>query len=264
MTDKRYRILLAGESWVSTATHIKGFDQFSTVTFHLGAEPLVEALKDSAFDLRYMPAHEAQRDFPQTPEAIAAYDAVILSDIGSNTLLLHPDTWIHGRRTPNRLRLLKAFVENGGGLLMVGGYYSFQGINGGARYHGTPVEDALPVDILPYDDRVEAPEGFTPAIKLRRAPHPRRPRGRLAVAARLQRGQAEARRGDHRHGVGGVRRTTAARRRKLRQGPHARLDLGHRPALATPGIRGLAGICAALATGARMARRRPLNRDGAA
>ena len=116
MTDKRYKVLLAGKSWVSTATHIKGFDQFSTVTFHLGAEPLVEALKDSAFDLRYMPAHEAQRDFPQTPEAIAAYDAVILSDIGSNTLLLHPDTWIHSRRTPNRLRSLKAYVENGGGL----------------------------------------------------------------------------------------------------------------------------------------------------
>ena len=45
-----------------------------------------------------MPAHEAQRDFPQTAEALAAYDAVILSDIGSNTLLLHPDTWIHSKR----------------------------------------------------------------------------------------------------------------------------------------------------------------------
>ena len=59
MADKRYNILLAGESWVTTATHIKGFDQFPTVTFHLGAEPLVEALKSSAFDLRYMPSHEA-------------------------------------------------------------------------------------------------------------------------------------------------------------------------------------------------------------
>jgi Putative glutamine amidotransferase len=39
MSDKRYKVLLAGESWVTTATHIKGFDQFSTVTFHLGAEP---------------------------------------------------------------------------------------------------------------------------------------------------------------------------------------------------------------------------------
>jgi uncharacterized membrane protein len=170
MMDKRYNILLAGESWVTTATHIKGFDQFPTVTFHLGAEPLVEALKGSAFDLRYMPSHEAQRDFPQTAEALAAYDAVILSDIGSNTLLLHPDTWIQSRRTPNRLRALKAYVERGGGLLMVGGYYSFQGINGGARYHGTPVEEALPVEILPYDDRVEAPEGFTPVV--RQTEHP--------------------------------------------------------------------------------------------
>ena len=117
-----------------------------------------------------MPSHEAQRDFPQTAEALAAYGAVILSDIGSNTLLLHPDTWIESRRTPNRLRALKAYVEGGGGLLMVGGYYSFQGINGGARYHGTPVEEALPVEILPYDDRVEEPEGFTPVIRQKEHP----------------------------------------------------------------------------------------------
>jgi CheY-like chemotaxis protein len=36
-------VLLVGESWVSAATHYKGFDQFGSVTFHLGAEPLVEA-----------------------------------------------------------------------------------------------------------------------------------------------------------------------------------------------------------------------------
>ena len=53
---------------------------------------------------------------------------------------------------------------------MVGGYYSFQGINGGARYHGTPVEEVLPVEILPYDDRVEVPEGFTPVIKQKAHP----------------------------------------------------------------------------------------------
>jgi uncharacterized membrane protein len=170
LADKRSKILLAGESWVTTAAHIKGFDQFSTVTFHFGAEPLVEVLKDSQFDLRYMPSHEAQRDFPQTAQDLAAFGAVILSDIGSNTLLLHPDTWINSRRTPNRLRALKAYVEAGGGLLMVGGYYSFQGINGGARYHGTPVEEALPIEILPYDDRVEVPEGFAPVIKQKEHP----------------------------------------------------------------------------------------------
>ena len=35
--------------------------------------------------------------FPQTLEGLSAYDAVILSDIGANTLLLHPDTWIHSQ-----------------------------------------------------------------------------------------------------------------------------------------------------------------------
>jgi uncharacterized membrane protein len=53
---------------------------------------------------------------------------------------------------------------------MVGGYYSFQGINGGARYHGTPVEEVLPVEILPYDDRIEVPERFTPVIKNKEHP----------------------------------------------------------------------------------------------
>ena len=60
---------------------------------------------------------------------------------------------------PNRLKLIRDYVRGGGGLAMIGGYYSFQGINGGARYRGTAVEDVLPVSILPYDDRVEVPEG---------------------------------------------------------------------------------------------------------
>jgi uncharacterized membrane protein len=48
------KVLLVGESWVSSATHYKGFDQFGSVTFHLGAEPLVAALKGSAFELTYI------------------------------------------------------------------------------------------------------------------------------------------------------------------------------------------------------------------
>ena len=160
----RKKVLLAGESWVSTATHIKGFDQFPTVTYHTGADELLAALKDSPFDVTFMPAHEAQRNFPQTMETLSAYDAVVLSDLGANTLLLHPDTWVHSKPTPNRLRLLRDYVGNGGGLLMFGGYYSFQGINGGARYHKTPVEDVLPVTCLSVDDRVEVPEGYAPVV----------------------------------------------------------------------------------------------------
>ncbi|WP_439617837.1 glutamine amidotransferase [Shinella sp.] len=158
------KVLLVGESWVSSATHYKGFDQFGSVTFHLGAEPLVAALKDSDFDLHYMTAHEAVEKLPFTLEGLSEYAVIILSDIGANSLLLHPDVWLHGKTIPNRLKLLRDWAAAGGGLIMIGGYFSFQGIDGKARWHRTAVEDALPVTCLPYDDRLEIPEGFRPAI----------------------------------------------------------------------------------------------------
>ncbi len=160
----KIRVLLVGESWVSAATHYKGFDQFGSVTFHLGAEPLVAALKGSDIDLVYLPAHEAVSAFPFTTDGLAAFRVVLLSDIGANSLLLPPEVWLHGRPVPNRLKLLRDWTAAGGGLVMAGGYLSFQGIDGRARWHRTPVEAALPVDCLPHDDRVEAPEGFVPDI----------------------------------------------------------------------------------------------------
>ena len=51
------KLLLAGESWVSSATHYKGFDQFGSVTFHLGAEPFVAALEAEGFAVTYMPRY---------------------------------------------------------------------------------------------------------------------------------------------------------------------------------------------------------------
>jgi len=158
MTKKK--VLLAGESWTSAATHYKGFDQFGSVTFHLGAEQFVAALKDSLFEVVYMPAHIAANDLPFTLEGLQKYDAIILSDIGANSLLLHPAVWLHGKPTPNRLKLLRDYTAQGGGLIMMGGYFSFQGIDGKARWRRTPVETALPVECLPYDDRLEIPEGF--------------------------------------------------------------------------------------------------------
>ena len=161
-------VLLLGESWVSAATHYKGFDQFSSVTFHRGADPLVAALAGTEFDLTYMPAHEAAEAFPFDLDGLNRYQVIILSDIGANTLLLPPDVWMHGKPRPNRLKLIRDWTRRGGGLMMIGGYLSFQGIDGKARWGRTPVEDALPVRCLPHDDRIEVPEGFTPDIAGRR------------------------------------------------------------------------------------------------
>jgi uncharacterized membrane protein len=159
------KVLLAGESWTSTATHVKGFDLFASVTYHTGSDQFLALFRDSPdYAVTHMPSHDAQTRFPMTLEGMQEYDAIILSDIGANTLLLHPDTWAQSRRTPNRLKLLRDYVEAGGGLMMIGGYLSFQGINGSARFRHTPVEDVLPVTCLAWDDRVEVPEGFTPEI----------------------------------------------------------------------------------------------------
>ncbi|WMS43920.1 glutamine amidotransferase [Acuticoccus sp. MNP-M23] len=157
-------VLLVGESWVSSSTHYKGFDQFGSVSFHLGAEPLVAALKGTAFDLTYMPAHEAANDLPFDREGLAKFDAIIISDIGANTILLPPAVFLESRTMPNRLKLIRDWTADGGGLMMIGGYLSFQGIDGRARWRRTPVEEALPVTCLPWDDRIEIPEGVTPDL----------------------------------------------------------------------------------------------------
>ncbi|MDJ0390720.1 glutamine amidotransferase [Roseomonas sp. E05] len=166
------KVLLVGESWATSATHYKGFDQFGSVTFHLGAEPLVAALRDSPFALTYMPAHEAAQGFPFAAEGLAQYDVILLSDLGANTLLLPPEVWLHGRPVPNRLKLIRDWTAQGGGLAMIGGYFSFQGIDGRARWRRTPVEEALPVECLPYDDRIEVPEGFVAELAPEAAAHP--------------------------------------------------------------------------------------------
>ncbi len=154
------RILLVGESWVSNSTHYKGFDQFQSTTYHLGADNLIKVIDKDVYNIDYLKAHEAAESFPSSLADLKQYSAIIFSDIGSNSILLHPKVWLHGETFPNRLNLVKDYVNDGGSFLMVGGYMSFQGINGVARYKSTVIEEILPVEILPYDDRMEIPEGF--------------------------------------------------------------------------------------------------------
>jgi uncharacterized membrane protein len=158
------KILLAGESWISASTHLKGFDFFSSTYYATGGDFLIAALKSAGFDVTHYPNHEAARSFPLRIDELRQYGAIILSDIGSNTLLLPPEVFLEGKRVPNRLELLKEYVSEGGGLVMAGGYLSFQGIYGSARYHRTPIEEVLPVSLLAIDDRIEKPEGISPCV----------------------------------------------------------------------------------------------------
>jgi uncharacterized membrane protein len=60
--------------------------------------------------------------------------------------------------------VIEQYILQGGALIMIGGYMSFQGIEAKARYSGTPVEYALPVSMMTVDDRVEVPQGFSPSV----------------------------------------------------------------------------------------------------
>ena len=161
----KQRVLIAGESWVTHSIHQKGFDSFTTTAYEEGVGPLKAALEAGDFEVTYLPNHIAATDFPDTADALSAFDAVILSDIGANTLLLHPETFARSVPRPDRIAAIADYVEAGGGLLMVGGYLTFAGIEGKARWAGTPVEDALPVSIDTNDDRVESPAGATPLVR---------------------------------------------------------------------------------------------------
>jgi uncharacterized membrane protein len=157
-------ILLAGESWITIEHHFKGWDHFTSATFHDGASAFKKAMEKHGIQIHHLYAHLVPDYFPRNLEELTQYDVIILSDIGSNSLLLPSETWLKGKQTFNRLELLRDYVKRGGGLVMVGGYYSFQGIHAMARYRSTPIEEILPVRLLPYDDRVEAPEGLLPTI----------------------------------------------------------------------------------------------------
>jgi uncharacterized membrane protein len=102
--------------------------------------------------------------FPFSRKEIDAFDVVILSDIGANSLLLPDRVAIRSESSPNRLQLIRDFVNDGGGLLMVGGYLTFQGIQAKGNYKGSPVEDVLPIELFAHDDRVESPQGVTPTL----------------------------------------------------------------------------------------------------
>jgi uncharacterized membrane protein len=70
------------------------------------------------------------------------YRLIILSDYPAHNL------------AAGRMERIALRVREGAGLLMIGGWESFQG--SGGSYGGTVIEDILPVEISPADDRVNS------------------------------------------------------------------------------------------------------------
>lgn len=140
---------------------VKGFSH------HIWGQPLIDALKSNGIEVTHMTNDQAISEFPRTVEDLSNYDVVIISDCECEVLSLYP-FWIPGTPLPrtNRLRAIRDFTYQGGGLLMIGGWTSFSGRFGHGGYYDTPVEEALPINCLKgLDDRVETPEGVHVNIK---------------------------------------------------------------------------------------------------
>lgn len=160
-------VLVVGESWFIHSVHQKGFDSFFTSEYVEGAQVFLDALRDRGHTVTYVPAHEIPSRLPVTAEGLEPYDVVVISDVGANSFQLTPETFARSVPTPDRTELLRSYVERGGGLLMVGGYLTFTGIDAKARWGRTPLAAALPVGLLDRDDRVELPAGAPPRVVAR-------------------------------------------------------------------------------------------------
>lgn len=159
-----YKILFAGESWTSHTIHVKGLDSFTTSVYKEGVQWIRDAMQKAGHKFVYIPGQNVSEGFPFLMEELKEYDAIILSDIGANTFLLPDRTFSQSMPSPNRLDLICEYVREGGSLLMIGGYLTFQGIDAKGRYQGTAVEECLPVNLQVGDDRVEMPQGFQPVV----------------------------------------------------------------------------------------------------
>lgn len=170
------KVLYAGDSSYNVGpvfiaspfnVEVKGFST------NIWGQPLIDALKaEGDIEVNHMTSHRAIADFPRTVEDLSQYDAVIISDCECEVLALF-QFWIPGTPLPrsNRLKAIREYTRNGGGLLMVGGWTSFSGRFGHGGYYNTPIEEALPVTCMKgIDDRIETPEGV--CVKITNPDHP--------------------------------------------------------------------------------------------
>ena len=73
-------VLIAGESWMSFTTHVKGCDSFVTSVYEEGVEHLEKALIEGGYHVDFMPNHIASNEFPSDMANLKKYNCIVLSD----------------------------------------------------------------------------------------------------------------------------------------------------------------------------------------
>lgn len=160
------KVLVVGESWTTFSTHVKGIDSFTTSTYGEGIEPLRSELEIHGHEVVHLPSQQVAEGFPFTAEGLAEYQVIMVSDVGANSFYLSHRTFKLTQAVPDRLQLLHDWAYAGGGLVMIGGYLSFSGIEGKAAFGTSPLAPCLPVILSGNDDRAERPAGVLGQVVL--------------------------------------------------------------------------------------------------
>ncbi len=164
------KVLLLGETWTVTKFHTKGFDVVPLGGFEDFSVYFKESMKDyEDIEITHLPNHLVLSEFPKSIDELSSYDVVIISDCGRNTLTMYPDMFTMPMG-PNKVEMIAEYVRKGGALIMIGGWVDFQGFQGKGNYHGSAIEEVLPVNIMDRDDRVEKTEGAE--VKVLKSDHP--------------------------------------------------------------------------------------------
>jgi uncharacterized membrane protein len=169
------KVLYAADCEMQVTTVHKGMDNYTFSEWIDDSTWLQDVFAGAGIECRHLKVYEVMPSFPTRLEEMQAYDAIILSDVGMNSLSLLP-SFRPPHATPmgeNRVDNLRRYVELGGGLLMCGGYFSFSGYSGRAGFSGTPIEAVLPVLCeRGFDDRVEMVQGYRPELTDAGRSHP--------------------------------------------------------------------------------------------
>lgn len=137
---------------------------------HFYGERLTEALEQQA-DVTPLSNWELYRLEPGRLEAyLQESDALIISDVEAKCFHLYPSFFDRARRDhkivtfPDRIQVIKEWIYNGGGMMMLGGWLSFSGVQSRSGWGRSVLQEALPVNCLLIEDLVESSAGFTAEV----------------------------------------------------------------------------------------------------
>jgi len=164
--NKDSSVLLVGESWVVHSTEIKGLVSYDVSRGETAGQKFISAIEGAGANVVHITNEAACEGFPEDLQSLKKYAVIVFSDVASDTLLLSRKTCRECQTRENPLELVRQYVAEGGGFCMIGGHVSFQGYQGIANYRNTILAQLLPVDMLPGDDRVEAPQGVRPKPRM--------------------------------------------------------------------------------------------------